>query len=350
MIDHLLRTGIIPIGHNLYLWEGTLGVSGFAIRAPEWYSQTGDIRAASEGGGRRMRYVEKHPMIVIAVGIMGISLSAIFVRYSTAPSPVTAVFRLLWTVLLMTPLTLGRRETRRELKGMSRRAVALSCVSGLFLAAHFVLWFESLGHTSVASATTIVCTEVIWVSLGFCLFMGGRLSPGAVAAIAVTLAGSLLIAWADVGSGAHLRGDLLALLAAVAVAVYTLIGRTVRETVSTGAYTYIVYSACALTLLLTCLAQGRPLFGYGVSPVAVGLLLSVFSTLLGHSIFSWGLKYFSPSFVSASKLCEPVAAALLAAFLFDERPAPLQLLGCALILGGVLWYSRIESRRERKER
>jgi len=297
-----------------------------------------------------MKYLEKQPMIMIVVGVIGISLSSIFVKYSTAPSAVTAAFRLLWTVLLMSPVALGKKEIRAEFKQMGRRNLILSALSGVFLALHFWLWFESLQHTSVASSTTIVCTEVIWVSLGFCLFMGGRLSPGAVAAIAVTLAGSLLIAWADVGSGAHLRGDLLALLAAVAVAVYTLIGRTVRETVSTGAYTYIVYSACALTLLLTCLAQGRPLFGYGVSPVAVGLLLSVFSTLLGHSIFSWGLKYFSPSFVSASKLCEPVAAALLAAFLFDERPAPLQLLLCALILGGVLWYSRIESRRERKER
>ena len=39
--------------------------------------------------------------------------------------------------------------------------------SGLFLAIHFVLWFESLRHTSVASSTTIVCTEVVWVCLGF---------------------------------------------------------------------------------------------------------------------------------------------------------------------------------------
>ena len=81
-------------------------------------------------------------------------------------------------------------------------------------------------------------------------------------------------------------------------------------------------------------------------PMVVGLLLSVFSTILGHSIFSWCLKYFSPSFVSASKLCEPVVAAVLAGFLFGEIPGLLQLLGGALILGGVLYYSRLE--RERK--
>ena len=42
-----------------------------------------------------MRYIEKHPMIMIMVGILGISLSAIFVKFSTAPSAVTAAFHLL---------------------------------------------------------------------------------------------------------------------------------------------------------------------------------------------------------------------------------------------------------------
>ena len=76
----------------------------------------------------------------------------------------------------------------------------------------------------------------------------------------------------------------------------------------------------------------------------VGLLLAVCSTILGHSIFSWCLKYFSPSFVSASKLCEPVVAAIMAGFLFGELPGWLQITGGALILGGVLWYSRIEAK------
>ena len=289
-----------------------------------------------------MSYIEKHPMIMIFVGIVGISLSSIFVKYSQAPSAVTAAFRLLWTVLFLTPAVLGKRSLRKELGKTPRKLVFLSILSGIFLAIHFVLWFESLKHTSVASSTTIVCTEVIWVCFGFCLFMKGKLSWKAMAAIAVTLLGSVLIAFSDSNSGAQLYGDVLALLAAIAVAVYTLIGRVVRSRLSTTVYTYMVYSACAAVLVLTCLAQRHSLTGFGWSPVLVGLLLAVFSTILGHSIFSWFLKYFSPAFVSASKLCEPVVAAAIAAILFGEIPAWLQILGAVLILGGVLWYSHIE--------
>ena len=293
-----------------------------------------------------MQYVEQHPMIMIVIGILGISLSSIFVKYSTAPSAVTAAFRLLWTVLFLTPVVLGKSHVRQELFGISKKLALLSALSGLFLAIHFVLWFESLRHTTVASSTTIVCTEVIWVCLGFWLFLGGKLSTKALAAIAVTLAGSFLIAYADSGSGSQLYGDILALLAAIAVAVYTLIGRVVRSQVSTTVYTYMVYTACAAVLVVTCLVQGYGLFNYGFSAIVVGALLAIFSTILGHSIFSWCLKYFSPSFVSASKLCEPVAAAAMAAVLFAEIPTVFQVLGGILILGGVCWYSRIERKSE----
>lgn len=291
-----------------------------------------------------MRYIEKHPMIMIVIGILGISLSSIFVKYSSAPSSVTAAYRLLWTVLLLTPVVFGKPAVRKELRQISKKLAVLSCLSGLFLAVHFAVWFESLRHTSVASSTTIVCTEVIWVCLGFCIFLKGKLSWKAAMAIAVTLLGSVLIAFADSGSGAQLYGDILSLIAAIAVAVYTLIGRVVRSKVSTTVYTYMVYTACAAVLVLTCIFRRESLFGYGYSAPVVGLLLAVFSTILGHSIFSWCLKYFSPAFVSASKLCEPVVAAVFAAFLFGEIPAPLQLVGSTLILGGVLYYSRLEKK------
>ncbi len=291
-----------------------------------------------------MSYIRNHPIIMIIVGIFGISLSSIFVKYSSAPSSVTAMYRLLWTVLLQSPVIFASRQMRTELIGTKSKTILLCSMSGLFLAIHFVLWFESLNHTSVASSTTIVCTEVIWVSLGYCFLMKGRISFKAIIAIAVTLLGSMLIAFSQSADKTHLHGVILALLAAIAVAVYMLIGRVVRTDTSTTVYTYIVYSVCALTLIIICIIQRINPFKYGANPVFIGLLLAVFSTILGHSIFSWCLKYFSPSFVSASKLCEPVVAAILAVVLFAEIPHPVQLIGGALILGGVYYYSRLENK------
>lgn len=290
-----------------------------------------------------MKYIEKHPMIMIVIGIIGISFSAIFAKYSQAPSVVTAAFRLLWTVALMSPVVFLSKGYRQELGSLDLRTVVLCVVSGIFLGLHLAIWFESLKYTSVASSTTIVCTEVVWVCLGFCLVLKGKLAGKAILAIAVTLSGSVIIALSDSGSGGgHLYGDILALIAAIAVAVYTLIGRVARATVSTTVYTYLVYVASAVTLVGMTFAQGYSLAGHRSDGIVFGFLLAVFSTILGHSIFSWCLKYFSPAFVSASKLCEPVVSSILAIFVFREIPGPVQLLGGAVILGGVFFYSRIE--------
>ena len=62
-----------------------------------------------------MKYIEKHPMLMIVVGVIGISLSSIFVKYSTAPSVVTAAWRLIWTVLLLVPAALAKPAVRREI-------------------------------------------------------------------------------------------------------------------------------------------------------------------------------------------------------------------------------------------
>lgn len=292
-----------------------------------------------------MKYFEKHPMMMILIGIMGISMSAILIRFSTAPSAVTASWRLLWTVILMTPVVFGTKNCRHEFFSVDRRTVVMSIISGLFLAIHFWFWFESLRLTSVASASTIVSTEVIWVSIGFFLFLKGRISLKAIAAIAVAFLGSSFVAFADSGTGGtHLQGDLFALLAAMAVAVYMLIGRILRAKVSNTVYTYIVYAACAAGLLTMSVIQQQGLFDYGMNGILIGLALAVFSTILGHSVFSWCLKFFSPSFVSASKLCEPVVAAILAGILFGEVPGALQLMGCVLILGSVLYYSKLEDK------
>ncbi len=292
-----------------------------------------------------MKYFEKHPMFVILVGILGISMSAILVRYSTAPAGVTAAWRLVWSVLLLFPVVMGKREIRQELRRMDKKTALMSICSGLFLAAHFILWFDSLGMTSVASATTLVCTEVIWVSLLYCLIWKGKITWKAAGAIAVAFLGSVLIAVGDSGAGeAHLKGDVLAVFAAMASAVYMLIGRSAQKKLSTTAYTYVVYSSCAVALLVFCQVQEQSLWGFGLRPVIVGAALALFSTILGHSIFSWCLKYFSPSFVSASKLMEPVGAGILAVFLFGEIPGILALLGAVMILLGVWYYAKIEQK------
>ena len=91
--------------------------------------------------------------LIVLLGVAGVSLSAIFVRWSTAPSLILAMYRMGLAALLMAVPVLLRR--RRELRALTRRDVLLCLASGLFLGIHFAAYFAALRATSIASAVVL---------------------------------------------------------------------------------------------------------------------------------------------------------------------------------------------------
>lgn len=283
-----------------------------------------------------------NPKLALLLGVLGTSFSSILVKYGDAPSLVTAVYRLAWSVIIMLLYVLWKHVD--ELKEVNIRSLVCCSISGIFLALHFSFWFESLKHTSVASSTVLVSTEVVFSALGFVFFLKGKIPRTGWASIVITLLGSVVIAMADKGStqGGAVYGDVLALLGAVFVAVYTLIGKTQRRHLSTTIYTFLVYTACLITLVIMAGITRTPLLGYDKKEIWIGLALAVCCTILGHSVYSWCLKYISPAYISSCKLCEPVFATIVAVFIYGEIPKLIQIVGGIIIIGGVLLYSKFE--------
>lgn len=280
--------------------------------------------------------------LIVLLGVLGASLSSIFVRVSTAPSLILVLYRVGMAALLLLPVVLVK--DREELRRMTGREVGLCLVSGASLGLHFAAYFESLRYTSIAASVVLVDTEVLFVALISILLLKKKLRKKAWLAILLALGGSVIIAMADTaGGGADaLRGDLLALCGAFFVAVYTMIGSVCRRTVSTNVYTFLVYLAAGVTVLAIALLSGRAITGYGGVNYLTGFGMAVFCTLMGHSVFSWGLKYLPPAFVSTAKLMEPVFASILGLFLFGEVPGMLTVMGGAVIIAAIILYSRVE--------
>lgn len=279
--------------------------------------------------------------LIVLLGVAGVSLSAVFVRWSTAPSLVLVFYRMAFSTLLLAPVAAARRA---EFRALRRRELLLSLLSGAFLGFHFTCYFEALRWTSIASAVVLVDTEVLFVALASVLVLRKRLSRRAWAAVLLAFGGSVTVALADVSAGADaLRGNLFALSGALCMAAYTMLGTVCRRRLSTTVYTWLVYAAAAGTVLLTALAGRQPLTGWGPVNLLTALGMAVFCTLLGHSVFSWGLKYLPPAFISTVKLLEPVFASVWGLLLFAERPGFQVILGGGVILLGIGLYSREEA-------
>lgn len=284
-----------------------------------------------------------NPKLLLLFGVLGVSVSAIFVRFSNAPSLITATYRLAWTVAILAPLSL--KKSLPEIKTLKKKEILMGILGGILFALHFALWFESLKHTTIASSTVLVDTDVIFAAIGFCLFMKGKIPKKGVIAIIITVCGGIITALSGGTDGSSsLFGNMLALSAAVLIAGYTLVGRYMRSrNISTTSFTLISYTACLITLITMDFITGTPIVGYGIREVLIGLGLAVFCNLLGHSIVSWSLKYLTPGYVSAVKLCEPVFATILGIFFFGEIPNLAQIGGAAIIICGVYIYSGVEN-------
>ncbi len=282
-------------------------------------------------------------------GVLVVSTASILIRFAQSqgvPSLAIAAWRLTIAALVLLPFLLLR--SRAEVAALAPRDWLLAAASGLFLALHFAAWIVSLEYTSVASSVALVTTNPVWIALFSLLVLRERLPTARLVAVFLSLAGSGVILWADggaAGAGAPqpILGNLLALIGALAVCGYFLIGRRLRSHMSLLAYIGMVYGCAALCLLALALGAGVPLAGYTGFAWIVLVLMALGPQLLGHGAFNYALKHVSPTMVALAVLGEPVGSTVLAWLLFDEAVGALKLAGMALLLGGIFLAAKSEA-------
>jgi len=275
----------------------------------------------------------------VALAVLAVSTSAVLVRLATAPAPVIATYRLGFAVALMAPLVLARH--RAALARVSARDLGLCLIGGVFLAFHFVAWFESLALTTVASSTVLVTLQPLFAFVGTWLLFGERLPLPALLGGVLAIVGSGIIGWGDLRiAGDAFTGDALALFAAMLISLYFLVGQSVRQRLDLLPYTFLVYGMATAVLLVYDLAHGHALAGYPAADWAIFLGMAVGPTLLGHSVLNWSVKWVGASVIAVAILFEPVGASALAYAVLGEAPVWTQYLGGAVILLGIWVFMR----------
>ena len=288
---------------------------------------------------------------VLAVGVMAMSSASILVRFAfTAGGENSFAISLLLgagRLLLASALLLPAWIALCRLPEIPRRALWLSCLSGVAVALHFATWFTSLAYTTIPASTVLVTLGPVWTAIIGTWLGIERLSLRAWLGILMALAGALIIGLIDSRAGAiatasnPVLGDLLALIGGVAGAVYRLLGRGAqRAGLSIGAYSAVAYGVGGLVLL-----PGPALFGAAPDLAAYTqysgafyfwlVLLALVPQLIGHTSANWAVRWFSPTLISLVVLFEPVAGSVLAWVFFGEAAGPAVWLGGGVLLIGV---------------
>jgi len=285
-----------------------------------------------------LRFPPFNPYVAVVIGVIAVSTSAIFVKLASgAPAGTIAFYRLFIAVVLMLPTIL--LKYRAEIRSITKRDWMLAILSGVFLALHFILWFESLNYTSVASSVVLVTLQPIFAFVGTYIFFGERFSVAAIISMLITLIGSFIISWGDFQiSGLALLGDILALLGAATVTGYFLLGQRMRRNLSLMTYTFIVYGISSITLFLYNVVTQNTFISFPVDHWIWFIALAIIPTFLGHSLFNWTLRWLSTSTISMAIVFEPIGATILAYYILGEVVTPSQWLGGSIVIFGLFLF------------
>lgn len=277
--------------------------------------------------------------ILLVITIICISLSAILVKLSDAPSTVMVMYRMFLACLFIFPMVYKHRKTFIKIKGKEWRAIIFA---GVFLACHFGLWFESLNHTTVASSTLILALQPAIALVGGMLFFKEKVDIRTVIAMGIAFIGVAIVGGGNLGGGSSaLLGNILSFLAVVSVVIYLLIGQRNVKSINHWVYSFLVFFIAGLTVAIFNLIGGIAFIGYSTNDWLVFLMLAIFPTG-AHIIFNLLLNYVNTTTVSMSTLGEPIGASILAIIFLNEMLTAIEMIGGILIIIGIFYFLRLQ--------
>lgn len=172
---------------------------------------------------------------ILIVGVLAVSMAAIFIRLATDVAGIKGVgfslflgaSRLIIAAVILLPTWKSLKQQKVDSK-----AYYYAVAAGFTLALHFATWITSLSYTSIAASTILVTTNPIWVSVFSWIGFKEKITKTTLLGMIIAFLGGVLVALSDQTGSNYtnpLLGNFLALMGAVTVSLYFLLGREAQK-------------------------------------------------------------------------------------------------------------------------
>lgn len=275
-------------------------------------------------------------LAALILGGAAIGGSPIFVRLSEVGPMATAFWRV---ALALIPLFIFSLIKGKDAGSKPEKLsdYALLVLPGVILAMDLAAWHLSITMTSVANATLLANLAPVFVTVIGFLFFQAAVTRLFVLGLALALAGVIILKGGPsaFGNGA-LLGDGIAIVAALFYAGYILAIGRLRSRFDT--IRIMLWSTASAAVFVFPLAfafedQIWPATVYGWAMV---FGLAFVSHAGGQMAITYALAYLPAAFSSLTLLLQPVVAAILAWILLNEAIGPMQAIGGAVVLAGIM--------------
>jgi drug/metabolite transporter (DMT)-like permease len=227
----------------------------------------------------------------------------------------------------------------RRFGRLPARTIRLAMLAGVFFAGDLLFWHHAIEAVGAGLATVLANLQVLVVGVVAWLAFGERPSRSTFVAMPVVLGGVALISGA-IGGGAYGAnpglGVVLGLATALCYGGYLLLirrgGRDLRRPAGPVAIA-TVSTAVVAAVVGTVMGDLDPT--PALASLAWLALLGLTSQSLGYLLISLSLPRLPAVLTSIILLAQPVMTVGLSIVLLGEAPSPAQMLGVALVIGGI---------------
>lgn len=283
------------------------------------------------------------PYLALGYGVIALSMSGLFVRWSEAAGPVTSFYRMAAATLLLLPVIL--LHLRKQ--GVPRPIWLLfPMLGGLFSALDHGVWSTAVQNTRIANAMLLNNIAPLWVALFSALVWRERLVLRFWLGLLVTLAGMAVVVGGDMLLSPELNhGNQLALLSSFFYAGYFLFTRRGRANLDPLTYVWFANLFAAISLLGITQALALPMRGFGAATWLVFLAAALVAQVGGYFALAYALGHLPASVVAITMIAQPVLSALMAIPLTGENLGIGQWMGVLAVLAGIYLVniSRVET-------
>ncbi len=224
------------------------------------------------------------------------------------------------------------------LAALRRHAGVYLLIGAIGICGFNLLFFAAMGTASAGDAALIMATNPLLTTLLAAVALGERPSRRLLISLPLALIGVVVvISGGDVAHLLHLQivhGDVLMLGADIAWAFYNVLSRSAMPKLSPLTNTALVMSAGALLLFAVALVSNEALAMPGVNASIALALMVTGGTVLAYLFWNTGIARLGAGRTALFMNLIPVFAMLVVA-LMGKLPSGVQVIGGALVIGGV---------------
>lgn len=264
-------------------------------------------------------------LLLLNGSILLISTSGVLGRSITLDPKAVIFYRSILACFLFALYFLGKGE--RAI--FSRPPNLVYTIAGFLMAVHWVTYFYALQWSSVAIGMLSLFTYPVITAVLEPLFFSVKYSKTRILLAGMMLLGIYLLVPEFKIENQQFKAVAVGVFSALCYASRNLVLK--KSIHKDSGMKMMFYQVLVVTLLLIPFANQHS-YEAVIGEWKSLLLLALFTTVLGHSLFLQSLKFFSVTRASLISCAQPLYGIILAAILLHEMPSMKTLMGGCIIL------------------